>query len=60
MFSHEDRINIGKYTNPKGWKSYWNSETEMALAEEDLLIRQEKLDSFTQLPTVKVKYLIFR
>ena len=47
-------MSIGFYTNPPGWKKRWNDETQMAQAEEDLLPRQKKLDSFKSLPTVKV------
>ena len=52
--SHEDRMNIGYFTNPIGWKTQWNDETQMAQAEEDLIPRQKKLDSFKHLPTVQV------
>ena len=52
-------MNIGKYTNPKGWKSIWNDDSDMASAGEDLMPRQEKLDSFTQLPVVKVSLIDF-
>ena len=47
-------MNIGKFTNPPGWKRQWNDETQMAQAEEDLMPRQNMLDSFKHLPTVKV------
>ena len=57
--SHEDRMNIGRFTNPSGWNARWNDETQMALAEEDLLPRQKKLDSFQHLPTVKVYFSNF-
>ena len=47
-------MNIGFFTNPVGWKTQWNDDTQMAIANEDLMPRQKKLDSFKHLPTVKV------
>ena len=47
-------MNIGRFTNPSGWKQRWNDDTQMAQAGEDLMPRQQKLDSFKHLPTVKV------
>ena len=47
-------MNMGFYTNPVGWKTQWNDDTQMAIANEDLMPRQKKLDSFKHLPTVKV------
>jgi len=45
-------MNIGRFTNPSGWKQRWNDDAQMA--DEDLMPRQEKLDSFENLPKVKV------
>ena len=53
--TEEDRLNMGKYMNPKGWKKIWNNEE---LPEEEISRRAVFLTKFKRLPVVKRPKLI--
>ena len=49
VLTDEDRSNIGKYQNPKGWKVEWNFDE---LKEEDIEPRSKFVRKFKKIPTV--------
>ena len=49
VLTETDRLNMGKYLNPKGWKKSWN---EDIISNEDTLERTAFLQKFKRLPVV--------
>ena len=51
VLTEEDRLNMGKYISPKGWKEKWN---EINVENEEIEPRNTFLQKFTKIPVVKV------
>lgn len=49
QLTEEDRLNMGKYMNPEGWKKIWNDDD---LSEEENARRTAFVSKFTRLPVV--------
>ena len=49
VLTETDRLNMGKYLNPKGWKKSWN---EVTISNEDELERASFMQKFKRLPVV--------
>lgn len=50
VLTETDRLNMGKYQNPKGWKKSWNEEN---ISDEDELERTAFIQKFKELPVMK-------
>ena len=50
QLTEEDRLNMGRYLNPKGWKKIWNDEE---LTGEEVGRRAAFISKFKKLPVVK-------